>query len=116
MYKLSAHAINQYCIRTGANLMTQRAEAETYLVESLNNAVTITQRDAFDKGFTVTPHKKNVLKYWHNDCIDEDMLAIIRDNTVITVLLPYGSIVGLAGHRTKVRQDMGRINRAAKGR
>lgn len=116
MYKLSAHAINQYCIRTGANLMTGWAEAEKHLYEHVHNAVTITQKEAVRRGFTVTAHKKNVLRFWHNDCIDEDMLAITRDGTVITVLLPYDAMhSGRHKHNSKIRYDYGIRNRAEKG-
>lgn len=117
MYKLSAHAINQYCIRTGASLLDGRAEAERHLRDALLTSVVITQKEAFKQGFTVTPDKKNVLRTWHNDCIDEDMLAIIRDGTVITVLLPYDAMRGgQHKHNAKIRYDENVRNRALKGK
>lgn len=117
MYKLTSHAITQYSIRTGIKLLYGRADAEKALIDSLEASVVISHREALKRGFTVTPHNKNILRFWHNDCIDEDMLAIVRDNTVITVLLPKNAIhSNRHNHNAKIRYDMEQENRAAKGR
>lgn len=82
MLKLSHHAIKRYSIRTGTPIF----KSATKLSTELETAERVTLKQACTY-FSMTRIDMNcAYLMWRNETIDELLLAIIKDRTVITVL------------------------------
>lgn len=112
--KISNHALRQYCIRTGTSLINS-LDAKKELQESLKTAEVLSYEEALERGFTIRQNKKDTLKVWHNNVIDTDICAIIRDNVVVTIVLPYKEMF-TKPLNDKCRKDLMYVNIATKGR
>lgn len=86
---ISGHALYRYCIRTGRSL---KGDATARVTEDLQNAlreaVEISFNEATKMGFELRVVKKERMFMWHDDIIDEDLCALVRNNVVVTILLP----------------------------
>ena len=112
MPRISNHALRQYCIRTGTSLINS-LNAKKELQESLKTAEVLSYEEALERGFTIRQNKKDTLKVWHNNVIDTDICAIIRDNVVVTIVLPYKEMF-TRPLNDKCRKDLMYVNIATK--
>lgn len=113
MYRISSHALYQYCMRTGKSFDTLSV-LKTF-EKDLEQATQITQAESLRLGFTIKPDARNTLLLWHDNVVDRDVCAVVRHNLVVTVLLPKNSMYN-STQRSKIRIDNARLNRAKKGR
>lgn len=114
MLRISNHALRQYCIRTGTPLINS-LDAKKELQESLKTAKVLSHKEALEQGFTIRQNQKDTLKVWHNNVINTDICAIIRDNVLVTIVLPYKEMF-TKPINAKCRNDLRHVNIATKGR
>jgi hypothetical protein len=112
--RISNHALRQYCIRTGTPLING-LDAKKELQESLKTAEVLSHKEALEQGFTIRQNQKDTLKVWHNTVINTDICAIIRDDVLVTIVLPYKEMF-TKPINAKCRKDLKHVNIATKGR
>lgn len=108
MEKISAHALQQYSVRTGLSI-GEPIKAMECLTDRLNGYVISTKNIDIVKKYgvnTVLHHRKGAsYKLWHEPIINEVMCAIIRNNVVVTIISQSVYSLGREKDREKIRLE-----------